>query len=43
VCGVCGVCVWCVCLALSNQHAMRMLHIVTCGLPSSAVLFNIIS
>jgi hypothetical protein len=41
VCGVC-VCV-CVCVALGIQHAMRILQIVACGLPSSAVFSHIIS
>jgi hypothetical protein len=32
----------CVSVALGIQHAMRMRHIVICGLPSSTVLFHII-
>jgi hypothetical protein len=30
-------------LALGVQHAIRMRHIVTCGLPGSTVFFLIIS
>ena len=30
-------------LALGIPHAMRMRHIVTCGLPGSTILFHIIS
>jgi hypothetical protein len=30
-------------VALGIQHAMRMRHIVICGLPRSAIFFHIIS
>jgi len=33
----------CVFVALGNQHAMHMRHIVFCGLPGSTVFFHIIS
>jgi len=33
----------CVFVALGIQHAMRLRHIVSCGLSGSAVLFHIIS
>jgi len=33
----------CVFVALGIQHAMRMRHTVTCGLPGSTVVFHIIS
>ena len=33
----------CVFVALGIQHAMRMLHIVICGLSGSTVFFHIIS
>jgi hypothetical protein len=33
----------CVCVALVIQHAMRMRHMVVCGLPGSRVYFHIIS
>jgi len=33
----------CVFVALGIQHAMRMRHIVICGLPRSAIYFYIIS
>jgi hypothetical protein len=33
----------CVFVALGIQHAMRMCHIVICGLPCSTVFFHIIS
>jgi hypothetical protein len=33
----------CVFVALVIQHAIRMRHIVICGLPGSAVYFHIIS
>jgi len=33
----------CVFVALGNQHAMRMCHIVVCGLPRSILFFHIIS
>ena len=33
----------CVCVALVIQHAMRMRHIVICGLPVSTLFFHIIS
>jgi len=33
----------CVFVALGIQHAMRVRHIVVCGLPSFAVLFHIFS
>jgi hypothetical protein len=33
----------CVFVALGIHHAMRMLHIVTCGLPCSTVVSHIIS
>ena len=31
------------CAALAIQHAMRVRHIVICGLPGSTILFYIIS
>ena len=37
-----SVCV-CVCVALVIQHGMYKSHIVTCGLPHSAICFQIIS
>ena len=33
----------CVFVALGMQHAMRMHHIVICGLPHSTVFFHIMS
>jgi len=36
------VCVY-VFVALGNTHAMRMHHIVICGLPGSTIYFHIIS
>jgi len=30
-------------VALGIQHAMRMRHIVICGLPGSTIFYNIIS
>jgi hypothetical protein len=33
----------CAFVALSNQYAMRMCHIVICGLSASTILLNIIS
>ena len=33
----------CVCVALGIQHALRMSHIVVCGLCGSTVFFHIIS
>ena len=33
----------CICVAFVIQHAMRMLHFVICGLPSSTIFFHIIS
>jgi len=30
----------CVSLASGNQYAMRMRHIVICGLPSSKIIFQ---
>jgi hypothetical protein len=33
----------CAFVALGIQHAMRIRHIVICGLPGSTVLFHIIS
>ena len=32
-----------VCVALGTQNAMRMRHIIMCGLPSSVIYFHIIS
>jgi len=32
----------CVFIALGIQHAMRMRHIVICGLPYSTIFFHII-
>ena len=32
-----------VCVTLGIQHPMHMHHTVICGLPGSAILFNIIS
>jgi hypothetical protein len=33
----------CVFVALDIQHAMRMRHIVSCGLPLSTVFYHIVS
>ena len=33
----------CVFVALGIQHAIRMHHIVICGLPRSTIIFQIIS
>jgi hypothetical protein len=33
--------VLCVCVALVIQHAMRMRHIVTCGLHRSTIFFTL--
>jgi hypothetical protein len=33
----------CVSVALLNQHAMRMRHTVTCGLPGSTKFYYLIS
>jgi hypothetical protein len=33
----------CVFVALGIQHAMRIRHIVMCGLPRTALFFHIIS
>jgi hypothetical protein len=37
------ICSECVFVALSIQHAMRMRHVVICGLPGPIIFFHVVS